>query len=125
MTSDTESLARYREKWREAPRGSDTDGRVFSSDLLAMSDERLLAAWNDMAARRYGGEIGWLGPLYFDREEQTPGALICFLGCFPQLFAFATTTVAWVANAGSTTAGLVLGGRNLASGQAAALAFGS
>lgn len=56
----------YREKWREAPRGSDTDGRIFSSDLLALDDVLLLARWDEMAARRYGGELGWLGPLYFD-----------------------------------------------------------
>jgi hypothetical protein len=59
-------LAQYREKWREAPRGSDMDGRVFSTDLLAKSDADLLAAWEAMAARRYAGEIGWLGPLYAD-----------------------------------------------------------
>ena len=59
-------LESYREKWREAPRGSDTDGRIFSTDLLALSDEALAAAWDEMAERRYGGEIGWLGPLYFD-----------------------------------------------------------
>src|SRR5579871_3352179 len=57
-------LAEYREKWREAPRGSDMDGRIFSTDLLAKSDADLLAAWEAMAARRYAGEIGWLGPLY-------------------------------------------------------------
>ncbi len=66
MTAAIGTLDRYREKWREAPRGSDTDGRVFSSDLLALPDDRLLAAWQEMAARRYGGELGWLGPLYFD-----------------------------------------------------------
>src|SRR5260370_28134749 len=59
-------LDRYREKWREAPRGSDMDGRVFSTGLLALSDAELLATWEAMAARRYGGEIGWLGPLYGD-----------------------------------------------------------
>jgi hypothetical protein len=59
-------LAEYREKWREAPRGSDMDGRVFSTDLLAKPDADLLAAWEAMAARRYAGEIGWLGPLYAD-----------------------------------------------------------
>jgi len=59
-------LARYREKWREAPRGSDMDGRVFSTDLLALGDVELQAAWQAMAARRYAGEIGWLGPLYAD-----------------------------------------------------------
>ncbi|MBS0546221.1 MAG: class I SAM-dependent methyltransferase [Proteobacteria bacterium] len=62
----TPTLAAYREKWREAPRGSDADGRVFSTDLLAMADDAFLAAWQQMAARRYAGEVGWLGPLYFD-----------------------------------------------------------
>ncbi len=62
----TASLESYREKWREAPRGSDTDGRIFSTDLLAMPDDAFLAAWQEMAVRRYTGEIGWLGPLYFD-----------------------------------------------------------
>ena len=62
----TDALASHREKWREAPRGSDTDGRIFSTDLLAMPDDTFLAAWQEMAARRYAGEIGWLGPLYFD-----------------------------------------------------------
>src|SRR5207302_10998610 len=42
------------------------DGRVFSTDLLALGDVELQAAWQAMAARRYGGEIGWLGPLYAD-----------------------------------------------------------
>ena len=31
-----------------------------------MTDEALLAAWEAMAARRYAGELGWLGPLYID-----------------------------------------------------------
>jgi SAM-dependent methyltransferase len=61
-----DELARYREKWREAPRGSDMDGRVFSTDLLARADPDLLSAWDAMAARRYAGEIGWLAPLYAD-----------------------------------------------------------
>jgi len=65
-------LDRYREKWREAPRGSDTDGRVFSTGLLALSDTELVATWDAMAARRYGGEIGWLSLLYGDtfRDRQ-------------------------------------------------------
>lgn len=66
MGSSIESLDRYRDKWREAPRGSDTDGRIFSSELLTLDDEQLLAHWDEMASRRYGGELGWLGPLYFD-----------------------------------------------------------
>lgn len=60
------TLDRYREKWREAPKGSDADGRIFSSELLALPDDLLLARWDEMAARRYGGELGWLGPLYGD-----------------------------------------------------------
>jgi SAM-dependent methyltransferase len=59
-------LAVYREKWREAPQGSDTDGRAFSSDLLTLSDDRLLACWDAMAARRATGELGWFAPLYCD-----------------------------------------------------------
>ncbi len=66
MGGKSGDLDRYREKWREAPRGSDTDGRVFSSDLLALTDDAFLAAWDAMAVRRYAGEIGWLGPLYVD-----------------------------------------------------------
>ena len=60
------SLDRYREKWREAPSGSDMAGRVWSTELLALPDDRLLAAWNELAVSRYAGEIGWVGPLYFD-----------------------------------------------------------
>jgi hypothetical protein len=56
----------YREKWREAPQGSDTDGRAFSSDLLKLPDDALLARWDAMAARRASGESGWLEPLYGD-----------------------------------------------------------
>jgi SAM-dependent methyltransferase len=59
-------LEAYREKWREAPRGSDTDGRIFSTELLALPDHDFLATWQEMAARRYAGELGWLGTLYFD-----------------------------------------------------------
>lgn len=59
-------LSRFREKWREAPGGSDTDERVFSTDLLGLPDEALLAAWEAMAARRYDGELGWVGWLYRD-----------------------------------------------------------
>jgi SAM-dependent methyltransferase len=58
------TLGLYREKWREAPQGSDADGRIFSTDLLALPDDDFLARWETMAARRYGGELGWLGPLY-------------------------------------------------------------
>jgi hypothetical protein len=60
------SLDRFRDKWREIPRGSDTDGRILSADLLALPDADLLAQWDAMAARRYDGELGWLGLLYGD-----------------------------------------------------------
>lgn len=60
------ALGPYREKWREAPQGSDTDGRVFSSELLSLPDDGLLARWEAMAARRATGELGWLAPLYAD-----------------------------------------------------------
>lgn len=66
MEPGKDTLHDYREKWREAPRGSDTDGRIFSTDLLKLSDDDLMAAWEEMAARRYTGEMGWFGPLYFD-----------------------------------------------------------
>ncbi|MCW5737000.1 MAG: hypothetical protein KIS73_22940 [Enhydrobacter sp.] len=64
--SDPTSLAAYREKWREAPQGSDTDGRAFSSDLLGLPDEALLTRWDAMAARRASGELAWLETLYAD-----------------------------------------------------------
>src|SRR5688572_28210003 len=66
MASQEVDLNQYREKWREAPRGSDTDGRVWSTELLKLPVDGLLAAWNGIAARRYAGELGWVGPLYFD-----------------------------------------------------------
>ncbi|MCA0248275.1 MAG: class I SAM-dependent methyltransferase [Proteobacteria bacterium] len=58
------TLDSLREKWREVPLGSDMDGRVFSTDLLALPDHELLSRWNAAAARRYGGELGWSGALY-------------------------------------------------------------
>jgi SAM-dependent methyltransferase len=64
--SEQSALAAYREKWREAPQGSDTDGRAFSSDLLALPDDALLARWEAMAQRRASGELGWLVTLYAD-----------------------------------------------------------
>src|SRR5262245_54658776 len=60
------ALDQHRENWREAPGGSDTDRRYFSTDLLALADQTFLANWDTMAARRYGGETGWLGPVYSD-----------------------------------------------------------
>jgi SAM-dependent methyltransferase len=64
--SDVSALAAYREKWREAPQGSDTDGRIFSSDLLTLPDEALAARWEAMAERRATGELAWLDTLYAD-----------------------------------------------------------
>ena len=58
---------------------------------------------------------------YFDREEQTPGQLICDLKIFcgpqdRQALAYATTTIPWVINGGRSQRGLMLGGRNVSSG---------
>lgn len=64
--AEQSTLAAYREKWREAPQGSDTDGRAFSSDLLALPDAVLLMRWEAMAARRASGELAWLETLYAD-----------------------------------------------------------
>jgi hypothetical protein len=59
--------------------------------------------------------------LYYDREEQSPGDEICFLGPCGTYLPFVTTTLAYVANGGSTTAGLVLGGTNRSLYQSGAL----
>jgi SAM-dependent methyltransferase len=59
-------LAAHREKWREVPGGSDTDGRIFSSDLLGLPDADLLAFWERMAERRLTEELGWIDVLYRD-----------------------------------------------------------
>jgi hypothetical protein len=66
VNNDETGLDRYREKWRETPGGGDMDGRVFSTDLLALDDAAFLAEWDQRAAGRYGGEVGWFGPLYVD-----------------------------------------------------------
>lgn len=70
IMSDQSTLAAYREKWREAPQGSDTDGRAFSTDLLALPDAALLDRWEAMAARRASGELGWLVTLYADSHRE-------------------------------------------------------
>ena len=59
--------------------------------------------------------------LYYDREEQSPGLSICGgdvkIFCGPPrpdpALAYATTTIPWVINSGTSTRGLVLGGRNI------------
>lgn len=61
-----DTLDRFREKWREVPGGDDVDGRVYSDDLMALSDAELLARWEAMAARRAGGVVGRMEPLYRD-----------------------------------------------------------
>lgn len=67
-------LARYRDKWREAPRGDDTDGRVFSTSLLGLADDTLLETWDEMATRRYSGSVGWVVP-YISTPSAISGAL--------------------------------------------------
>lgn len=58
------SLQSLRAKWREVPLGSDMDGRIFSTDLLSLSDQQLLSRWNAAADRRYTRELGWTTALY-------------------------------------------------------------
>lgn len=62
-----------------------------------------------------------VGMAYFDREEQTPGQLICDLKIFcppnqRSELAYATTTIPWVINSGRSSSGLVLGGRSVSGG---------
>lgn len=58
------ALERYREKWREVPGGDDVDHRVFSDDLLGLSDDQFLAKWDSISARRAAGVVGRMEPLY-------------------------------------------------------------
>ncbi len=60
------ALDKYRDKWREVPAGDDTDGRLYSSDLMKETDEAFLARWQDMADRRAAGAMSWFRPLYRD-----------------------------------------------------------
>ena len=50
--------------------------------------------------------------LYFDREGQTPGDEICFLGPCGTYLPYVSTTLPYMANGGVTPTGLVLGGAN-------------
>lgn len=59
-------LAPYREKWREVPGGDATDARTFSTEILKLADSAFLAFWEQMAAQRVAGVLGWVGPLYRD-----------------------------------------------------------
>ena len=44
-------LARSREKWRELPAGSETLGRTFSSELLALDSAALIERWQRKIGR--------------------------------------------------------------------------
>jgi hypothetical protein len=60
------ALVRYQEKWREVPGGDDVDRRVFSDDLLELSDDQFLAKWDSISTRRAAGVVGRMEPLYRD-----------------------------------------------------------
>lgn len=54
-----------REKWREVPAGGDTLGRSYSTDLLKLSDQELLAQWQRMnKAGSVPDHRGWYQVLY-------------------------------------------------------------
>ena len=59
-------LAPYREKWREVPGGDDASARYFTTDLLAMQNDKFLALWEEHAAKRVTGSLSWVGPAYRD-----------------------------------------------------------
>ena len=67
------SLQIFREKWREVPGGDDLAPRRFTTDLITLSDNELLAFWDGMAARRDASPLGFLQPLYRDffRDRHT------------------------------------------------------
>lgn len=46
-----------RERRREVPLGSDMVGRLFSTDLLRVSDAELLKYWDHAADRRSKGKL--------------------------------------------------------------------
>lgn len=54
-----------REKWREVPAGGDTLGRSYSTDLLTLADQELLAQWQRMnEAGSVADHRGWYQVLY-------------------------------------------------------------
>jgi SAM-dependent methyltransferase len=60
-----EFLDLSREKWREVPAGGDTLGRSYSTALLKLSDQELLAQWQRMyEAGSMSDHRGWYQVLY-------------------------------------------------------------
>jgi SAM-dependent methyltransferase len=58
-------LARSREKWRELPAGSETLGRTFSSELLALDTAALIERWQRMnSTAKAADDRGWFHRLY-------------------------------------------------------------
>ena len=55
-----------REKWREVPAGSELLGRVYSSDLLKLSDAELRAAWRALDSGGSNDHRVWYRILYRD-----------------------------------------------------------
>jgi len=66
MSFAAAALDRHREKWRETPRGNDTDGSVFSLRPPRPPGRGLpcLLGCHGGSPRRRG--TGWLGSLYGD-----------------------------------------------------------
>jgi SAM-dependent methyltransferase len=66
MISD-EFLARSRDKWRELPAGSETLGRVFAAELIALDDAGLMERWQRMSRTADASDDrGWFHQLYAD-----------------------------------------------------------
>jgi hypothetical protein len=62
-----EFLARSRDKWRELPAGSETLGRVFAADLMALDDASLMERWQRMSrTAEASDDRGWFYRLYAD-----------------------------------------------------------
>ena len=65
--SSDQFLAQSRDKWRELPAGSETLGRVFAADLLALDDARLMERWHHMSRTAAAvDDRGWFHRLYAD-----------------------------------------------------------
>ena len=65
--SSDQFLAQSRDKWRELPAGSETLGRVFAADLLALDDASLMERWHHMSRTAAAvDDRGWFHRLYAD-----------------------------------------------------------
>jgi 2-polyprenyl-3-methyl-5-hydroxy-6-metoxy-1,4-benzoquinol methylase len=61
----TDVFAQSRDKWREVPAGSETLGRIFAADLMALDNDALLERWHHMSRRAAAADDrGWFHRLY-------------------------------------------------------------